>query len=113
MLHEVVVCLELRLVSSARFFYFLMRRLPPGSTRTDTLFPYTTLFRSCDSFAASRIRFKFAASAVRNRMTATDSDCRVFRHGVYSTVTQEAEIARFSAYAAPGYRLSRERNTSN
>src|SRR3546814_13928211 len=23
-----------------------MRRLPPGSTRTDTLFPYTTLFRS-------------------------------------------------------------------
>src|SRR3546814_6911400 len=25
---------------------FLMRRLPPRSTRTDTLFPYTTLFRS-------------------------------------------------------------------
>src|SRR3546814_7162416 len=23
-----------------------MRRLPPGSTRTDTLFPYTTLFRA-------------------------------------------------------------------
>src|SRR3546814_16060914 len=23
-----------------------MRRRPPGSTRTDTLFPYTTLFRS-------------------------------------------------------------------
>src|SRR3546814_12766617 len=27
-------------------FYFLMRRRPPRSTRTDTLFPYTTLFRS-------------------------------------------------------------------
>src|SRR3546814_6332484 len=27
-------------------FYFLMIRLPPRSTRTDTLFPYTTLFRS-------------------------------------------------------------------
>src|SRR3546814_14232602 len=26
--------------------YFLMLRLPPRSTRTDTLFPYTTLFRS-------------------------------------------------------------------
>src|SRR3546814_18201725 len=25
---------------------FLMIRRPPGSTRTDTLFPYTTLFRS-------------------------------------------------------------------
>src|SRR3546814_16840127 len=28
------------------FFFFLMIRLPPRSTRTDTLFPYTTLFRS-------------------------------------------------------------------
>src|SRR3546814_8452006 len=28
------------------FFYFLMIRRPPRSTRTDTLFPYTTLFRS-------------------------------------------------------------------
>src|SRR3546814_7932445 len=26
--------------------FFLMRRRPPGSTRTDTLFPCTTLFRS-------------------------------------------------------------------
>src|SRR3546814_13736631 len=28
-------------------FFFLMIRRPPRSTRTDTLFPYTTLFRSC------------------------------------------------------------------
>src|SRR3546814_7950458 len=28
------------------YFFFLMRRRPPRSTRTDTLFPYTTLFRS-------------------------------------------------------------------
>src|SRR3546814_1005002 len=27
------------------FFFFLMIRRPPRSTRTDTLFPYTTLFR--------------------------------------------------------------------
>src|SRR3546814_1225056 len=27
-------------------FFFLMLRRPPRSTRTDTLFPYTTLFRS-------------------------------------------------------------------
>src|SRR3546814_5405599 len=35
------------------FFYvfFLMIRRPPRSTRTDTLFPYTTLFRS---FVTSR-----------------------------------------------------------
>src|SRR3546814_18208340 len=28
------------------FFLLFMIRRPPGSTRTDTLFPYTTLFRS-------------------------------------------------------------------
>src|SRR3546814_14880245 len=28
------------------FIFFLMIRPPPRSTRTDTLFPYTTLFRS-------------------------------------------------------------------
>src|SRR5881397_3822524 len=32
------------------FFFFLMIRLPPRSTRLNTLFPYTTLFRS-DSLA--------------------------------------------------------------
>src|SRR3546814_16443135 len=30
-------------------FFFLMIRRPPRSTRTDTLFPYTTLFRSTDN----------------------------------------------------------------
>src|SRR3546814_1062143 len=36
-------------------FFLLMKRRPPRSTRTDTLFPYTTLFRSaggaCDPVA--------------------------------------------------------------
>src|SRR3546814_14013261 len=34
------------------FFFFLMIRRPPRSTRTDTLFPYTTLFRSLVDRAA-------------------------------------------------------------
>src|SRR3546814_19203077 len=33
-------------VSFCRRVIFLMIRRPPRSTRTDTLFPYTTLFRS-------------------------------------------------------------------
>src|SRR3546814_4056950 len=33
-------------ISSACDCFFLMIRRPPRSTRTDTLFPYTTLFRS-------------------------------------------------------------------
>src|SRR3546814_18912999 len=38
------------------FIFFLLIRLPPRSTRTDTLFPYTTLFRSspADSPIATR-----------------------------------------------------------
>src|SRR3546814_19005421 len=35
------------IVSTFIFFFFLMIRRPPRSTRTYTLFPYTTLFRSC------------------------------------------------------------------
>src|SRR3546814_12149939 len=39
-----LVSMVLFLFSS--LFFFLMIRRPPRSTRTDTLFPYTTLFRS-------------------------------------------------------------------
>src|SRR3546814_11580897 len=42
MLHS-NICAFLHIFS---FFFFLMIRRPPRSTRTDTLFPYTTLFRS-------------------------------------------------------------------
>src|SRR3546814_11148328 len=39
----------LRLRGLLYLFFFLMIRRPPRSTRTDTLFPYTTLFRSPSS----------------------------------------------------------------
>src|SRR3546814_8086164 len=38
------------------FIFFLMIRRPPRSTRTDTLFPYTTLFRSAAASAPFRAR---------------------------------------------------------
>src|SRR3546814_14742540 len=41
------------------FFFFLMIRRPPRSTRTDTLFPSTTLFRSgFEAPVAAIIRFE-------------------------------------------------------
>src|SRR3546814_13518949 len=40
-----------------------MIRRPPRSTRTDTLFPYTTLFRSCTGAPVSECR----AALCRNR----------------------------------------------
>src|SRR3546814_18247269 len=50
-------------------FFFLRYRRPPRSTRTDTLFPYTTLFRSCRAAGPQRAfdrlcdRFRHAAVA--------------------------------------------------
>src|SRR3546814_19975112 len=42
--------------SNYPFIFFLMIRRPPRSTRTDTLFPYTTLFRSLRDTADPRDR---------------------------------------------------------
>src|SRR3546814_12966763 len=39
-----MMCISSTVIFS--YFFFLMIRRPPRSTRTDTLFPYTTLFRS-------------------------------------------------------------------
>src|SRR3546814_19968469 len=47
------------------FFFFLMIRRPPRSTRTDTLFPYTTLFRSINGVEPSMesiASFKYPAA---------------------------------------------------
>src|SRR3546814_9017024 len=41
-----LLCYVLCYVYLFSVFFFLMIRRPPRSTRTDTLFPYTTLFRS-------------------------------------------------------------------
>src|SRR3546814_8192601 len=47
-------------------FFFLMIRRPPRSTRTDTLFPYTTLFRS----GARMVARAWSDEAFKARMLA-------------------------------------------
>src|SRR3546814_11293784 len=47
------------------FLFFLMIRRPPRSTRTDTLFPYTTLFRSILRLRHYRSPWGLAAAALR------------------------------------------------
>src|SRR3546814_3780901 len=47
------------------FFFFLMIRRPPRSTLTDTLFPYTTLFRSIPCRRASRVGRADATAATK------------------------------------------------
>src|SRR3546814_16855504 len=55
----------------AFLLFFLRIRRPPRSTRTDTLFPYTTLFRSVRRNPASAdARFNLGAAEARMGRTA-------------------------------------------
>src|SRR3546814_19543634 len=66
------------------FFFFLMIRRPPRSTRTDTLFPYTTLFRSRDRAAprlAERRRVQPRKHGARHRSLWTQAAHRHPRRG--------------------------------
>src|SRR3546814_20254363 len=51
------------------FLFFVMIRRPPRSTRTDTLFPYTTLFRSArrrwSPFTWRSVRFRAGSAEWR------------------------------------------------
>src|SRR3546814_1177677 len=55
------------------FIFFLMIRRPPRSTRTDTLFPYTTLFRSGQSDPARP--GALLSWDLGNRPAAASDDC--------------------------------------
>src|SRR3546814_2055074 len=48
MLSFLIIFVDLCVLFFLFLFFFLMTRRPPRSTRTDTLCPYTTLFRSGD-----------------------------------------------------------------
>src|SRR3546814_20038190 len=53
-----------------------MIRRPPGSTRTDTLFPYTTLFRSLAAHigGVARLQRRRVEGEVQHRQAEVDGD---------------------------------------
>src|SRR3546814_13415006 len=55
------------------FLFFLMIRRPPRSTRTDTLFPYTTLFRSARAIGVSKSTGRQSLRLRRPRWSAAGS----------------------------------------
>src|SRR3546814_5710123 len=72
-------------------FFFLMIRRPPRSTRTDTLFPYPTLFRSLAGRITTELREQDHAHSVSGGGARPGSG----RHG---------RGARSRAAGAGGYR---------
>src|SRR3546814_410448 len=63
--------------------FFLMIRRPPRSTRTDTLFPYTTPFRSIWSW--SRARGLFAGVALDGAVLSIDDAANEAVYGMDTT----------------------------
>src|SRR3546814_18122110 len=57
------------------FCFFLMIRRPPRSTRTDTLFPCTTLFRSLDLCQPTHIAFP--AVEFRTQEAVDELGCQI------------------------------------
>src|SRR3546814_12638385 len=57
----------------AIIFDVLMLRLPPVSTRTDTLFPYTSLFRSIPTSANQEDHLSMAAHGSRRLLAMADN----------------------------------------
>src|SRR3546814_16357273 len=59
------------------FFFFLMIRRPPRSTRTDTLFPYTTLFRSGQSLEVRDLARFEVHDRLKRKVEAVARDYRL------------------------------------
>src|SRR3546814_13089520 len=76
-------------IKAEYLMFFLMTRRPPRSTLTDTLFPYTTRFRS----------HPIARSSTRNlgrehiHVDPADSISRSQNHGAFNDIAELPDIA--------------------
>src|SRR3546814_17962878 len=87
-----------------------MIRRPPRSTRTDTLFPYTTLFRSAPAPASSRKLLPSSRQA-NIRSSATPPAASAGLSGPSTIVPYLGNAHRHAA--PPPYNLHRDRGRRN
>src|SRR3546814_20089183 len=80
-------------------FLFLMIRRPPRSTRTDTLFPYTTLFRS---LARPHQPDEHDRPVADRRGDGRGRAFRVSRHGARGYTARAARNNGFARYETNG-----------
>src|SRR3546814_15014880 len=80
------------------FFFFFMIRRPPRSTRTDTLFPYTTLFRSLRELQTIESGSPFASAATDVRIAAvlaTGDEDRALSMAQSAAAASDADTSDF------------------
>src|SRR3546814_11427902 len=116
-----IVFYEVSLAVTCVVVFFLMIRRPPRSTRTDTLFPYTTLFRS--AFVGDlRDRRGFGAEgeaiarildigpghhvAIPEQQRGADVEARIWRIGAARGIARRVDQRVSNLCARRGHRLS-------
>src|SRR3546814_5089423 len=88
-----------------------MIRCPPGSTRTDTLCPYTTLFRSQRAHVADQVVVAEAGAALADHDVGVAGCFRLFDDGLHFPRRQELallDVDRLAGVADPGDERSEE-----
>src|SRR3546814_12111514 len=83
--------MSLYIFSNIFCFFFLMIRRPPRSTRTDTLFPYTTLFRSADLASLNFEYMLYHHIEPLNRAKATTTLDMNYRLAQTTLITETAQ----------------------
>src|SRR3546814_4057837 len=83
-------------------FFFLIIRRPPRSTRTDTLFPYTTLFRSATLPFALTASQRNAIAEIRGDLASGHRMLRLLQGDVGSGKTVVALMAMLDAVEVGG-----------
>src|SRR3546814_99031 len=85
----VFLCSFIIQLLSLLFFFFLMIRLPPRSTLTDTLFPYTALFRSTRRLGIGDVELASLRSLQRPQLSSRRS--RAFHARLLGAALQELQ----------------------
>src|SRR3546814_16472659 len=93
------------------YIVFFMIRRPPRSTRTDTLFPYTTLFRSLWSISRRLVRVPLSLADVLEPRVPPLPPLDVAADGILITSLPEARVAAVTAQAPGPVAFVRQRYT--
>src|SRR3546814_9704061 len=92
--------------------FFLMIRRPPRSTRTDTLFPYTTLFRSHEYLRQEQC-FGIEAKFMRTQHPSAYQDIRLALYHDQQLRTQQRCAEPNHAASAPEVETGQDEKASS